>query len=141
MHLVLGLCSNHCFPLRLLEAPQKDPQNMDQMSKPHHSEASSGVDSKHKPQHSQVRFANVTEEIGPSEQSVSSQDPPLDGQSPSSAAPAQKPDDEIRSLAASFQRSQLQESRLQNFSYDPISLPSSRVCCISAWHDMFHRKT
>lgn len=105
------------------------------MSEPHQSEAPSGVESKHKPQPSQVRFSTVTEEIGPSEQSVSSQEPPVDGQSPSSAAAGQKPDDEIRSLAASFQRSQLQESRLQNFSYDPVSLPSSRVSveCLSTW--------
>lgn len=101
------------------------------MSEPQQSETPSGGESKHRPQHSQVRFSTVTEEIAPSEQSVSSQDPPVDGQSPASAALGQKPDDEIRSLAASFQRSQLQESRLQNFSYDPVSLPSSRVCYTS----------
>lgn len=81
-------------------------------------------ESKHKPHHSQVRFSTVTEEINPPGQSASTQDP----QTPSSADQNPKSDDEIRNLAASFQRSQLQESRLKNFSYDPVSLPSSRVC-------------
>ena len=87
----------------------------------------SDADAKSKAQPGQVRFSSVTEEIGPSEQPVSAQDPPAEGQS-SLSSPQEKSDDEIRSLAASFQRSQLQESRLRNFSYDPVSLPSSRVC-------------
>ena len=87
----------------------------------------SDADAKSKTQPGQVRFSSVTEEIGPSEQPVSAQDPPAEGQS-SLSSPQEKSDDEIRSLAASFQRSQLQESRLRNFSYDPVSLPSSRVC-------------
>lgn len=87
----------------------------------------SDADAKSKAQPGQVRFSSVTEEIEPSEQPVSAQDPPVEGKS-SLSSPQEKSDDEIRSLAASFQRSQLQESRLRNFSYDPVSLPSSRVC-------------
>lgn len=69
----------------------------------------------------QVRFSSVTEEIEPSEQSASAL-------SPESGAPSEKQDEDLRSLAASLQRSQLQESRLGKFSFDPLSLPSSRVC-------------
>ena len=72
-------------------------------------------DSKSKSHPSQVRFSSVTEEIEPSEQQAAS-------------ATTRKQDDDIRSLAASLQGTQLQESRLRNFSFDPLSLPSSRVC-------------
>lgn len=98
------------------------------------------AESKHKPHQGQVRFSTVTEEINPVGQSVSTQDPSLDaGGAPSSADQNQKSDDEIRSLAASFQRSQLQESRLQKFSYEPVSLPSSRVCSTLRLGSKLHR--
>ena len=90
-------------------------------------EASDADSSKLKSQPGQVRFSSVTEEIEPSVKSVSAQDPALEGK-PSSSIANQSSDEEIRSLAATFQRSQLQESRLRNFSYEPVSLPSSRVC-------------
>lgn len=90
-------------------------------------EASDADDSKSKPQPGQVRFSSVTEEIEPSVKSPSAQDSALGGK-PSSSIPNQTSDEEIRTLAATFQRSQLQESRLRNFSYEPVSLPSSRVC-------------
>lgn len=90
-------------------------------------EASDADPKSNKAHHGQVRFSSVTEEIEPSGQS-SALDPVVEGQQSSSPAQDQRPDDDIRSLAASFQRSQLQESRLRNFSFDPVSLPSSRVC-------------
>ncbi|PLB42074.1 putative protein kinase [Aspergillus candidus] len=71
-------------------------------------------DTKSKSHPSQVRFSSVTEEIEPSEQQTAS-------------AMGQKQDEDLRSLAASLQGTQLQESRLRNFSFDPLSLPSSRV--------------
>ncbi|KAL5362367.1 kinase-like domain-containing protein [Aspergillus floccosus] len=77
-------------------------------------------DAKSKQPPSQVRFSSITEEIEPSEQSASAL-------SPGSGSPSEKQDDDLRSLAASLQRSQLQESRLGKFSFDPLSLPSSRV--------------
>ena len=36
--------------------------------------------------------------------------------------------EEIRSLAVSLQKSRLQESRMSNFAFEPVSLPVSRVC-------------
>ncbi|EAW13051.1 putative protein kinase [Aspergillus clavatus NRRL 1] len=78
-------------------------------------------ESMHKAHPSQVRFSTITEEIEPPELSEALQTPP-----PDSSAP-RKDDEDLRALAASLQSSQLQETRLRNFSYDPISLPSSRA--------------
>ncbi|KAA8652529.1 hypothetical protein EYZ11_002641 [Aspergillus tanneri] len=79
-------------------------------------------DFKSKTQPGQVRFSSVTEEIEPSDPSASVQ---LSENYPAEDQKQQV--DQIRSLAASLQRSQLQESRLGKFSYEPVSLPSSRV--------------
>ena len=35
--------------------------------------------------------------------------------------------EEIRSLAMTLQKSRIQESRMSNFAYEPVSLPASRV--------------
>lgn len=80
-------------------------------------------DYKAKSQPGQVRFSTITEEIEPGDSSAPPQVPPADD-----SLKDQKQEEELRSLAASLQKSQLQETRLRQFSYDPISLPSSRVC-------------
>ena len=83
------------------------------------------ADAKSKSQPGQVRFSSVTQEIQPSQAMLSpvSENPQQLDQS------KQAPDEEeLRSLAMSLQRSQLQESRLRNFSFEPMSLPPSRVC-------------
>ncbi|KAL5341574.1 Pkinase-domain-containing protein [Aspergillus crustosus] len=78
-------------------------------------------DAKFKQQPGQVRFSSINEEYEPPES-------PTAGDAPASGPPTdQKQEDDLRSLAASLQKSQLQESRLFNFSYDTVSLPSSRV--------------
>lgn len=86
------------------------------------------ADAKSRAQPSQVRFSSITEEIAPSRSDLS----PVPEQVPQSQ---QKPptDEELRSLAMSLQSSQLQESRARNFSFEPMSLPSSRVC-YSSFH-------
>ncbi|GMF77842.1 unnamed protein product [Aspergillus oryzae] len=76
-------------------------------------------ENKSKTQPSQVRFSSTTEEIEPSAATGGPGLTPIE-------TPKQM--DDLRSLAASLQKSQLQESRLGSFSYDPVSLPSSRVC-------------
>jgi hypothetical protein len=83
------------------------------------------ADAKSKSQPGQVRFSSVTQEIEPSKTVLS----PV-SESPSQLdPPRQAPDEEeLRALAQSLQRSQLQEHRLRNFSFEPMSLPSSRVC-------------
>lgn len=78
-----------------------------------------------KVQPGQVRFSTITEEIEPPDSSNTPQSPEQE-----SAIPP-KENDDLQRLAESLQSSQLQETRLRNFSYDPVSLPSSRVC---TWH-------
>jgi len=82
----------------------------------------SGADpeAKLRSQPGQVRFSNVTQEIEPSAQSPEPEQAQAD-------TPKKTTDEELRSLAMSLQSTQLQESRLRNFSYDPMSLPASRV--------------
>ncbi|KAJ5218863.1 uncharacterized protein N7498_000962 [Penicillium cinerascens] len=83
----------------------------------------SGADdsnAKSRSQPGQVRFSSVTHEIEPSLQSPEPEKAQAD-------TPKKTTDEELRSLARSLQSSQLQESRLRNFSFDPMSLPTSRV--------------
>ncbi|OQD74766.1 hypothetical protein PENDEC_c009G03984 [Penicillium decumbens] len=82
----------------------------------------SGADpeAKSRSQPGQVRFSNVTQEIEPSAQSPEPEQAQAD-------TPKKTTDEELRSLAMSLQSTQLQESRLRNFSYDPMSLPASRT--------------
>lgn len=85
------------------------------------------ADAKSRAQPTQVRFSSITEEIEPGRSELS----PVPEQPQQSLLDEQKlPTDEeqLRSLAMSMQGAQLQESRLRNFSFDPMSLPSSRVC-------------
>ncbi|KAL4890203.1 Pkinase-domain-containing protein [Aspergillus ambiguus] len=81
---------------------------------------SANDDAKSKQQPGQVRFSSVTEEIEPSVHSGSALSP---GPPPTGS----NQDDDLRSLAASLRSSQLQESRMGKFSFDPVSLPPSRV--------------
>ncbi|OKP10582.1 Serine/threonine-protein kinase oca2 [Penicillium subrubescens] len=82
------------------------------------------ADAKSKSQPGQVRFSSVTQEIEPSKTMLS----PVSETPSQPESLRQAPDEEeLRSLAQSLQRSQLQESRLRNFSFEPMSLPSSRV--------------
>lgn len=85
-------------------------------------QAESNPDAKSGSQPAQVRFSSVNQEIEPSSMlsPVSEKSVP-DSQSQDTNA------EDLRSLAISLQRSQLQESRLRNFSFEPMSLPSSRV--------------
>ncbi|KKZ67901.1 hypothetical protein EMCG_06430 [[Emmonsia] crescens] len=78
-------------------------------------------DSRPSSQHGQqaVRFASVNQEIEPAFSIQESNEP-----SNTTMAPT---NDEIQSLSMQLQKSRLQEARLQNFSFDPVSLPASRV--------------
>lgn len=85
------------------------------------------ADAKSRAQPTQVRFSSITEEIEPGRSELS----PVPEQPQQSLFDEQKQatdEEQLRSLAMSMQGAQLQESRLRNFSFDPMSLPSSRVC-------------
>ncbi|OKL56311.1 hypothetical protein UA08_08431 [Talaromyces atroroseus] len=74
-----------------------------------------------------VRFASVNQEIEP-EQSLQSPAPEQNQQNgPIAANLDADAKDELRSLAISLQDTRLQESRLRNFAFEPVSLPVSRV--------------
>jgi hypothetical protein len=70
--------------------------------------------------HPGVRFADNLEEIDPLSTDSGANTRPV-----ADLAPEAK--EEIRNLAMSLQKSRLQESRLTNFAFEPVSLPASRV--------------
>lgn len=126
-------------PAHVLGLTQLSPSVSNPTSNPAKMSAQPGADSsdqesKSKAQPSQVRFSSVTEEIEPSDPSASA----LPAGNLPAVSPSQQ-DEELRSLAASLQRSQLQESRMGKFSFDPVSLPSSRVCPPPPGPDQFFR--
>ncbi|KAI1877178.1 hypothetical protein JX265_000048 [Neoarthrinium moseri] len=74
-----------------------------------------------------VRFASKVEEFGP-EAGQTRIEPTKDASSPSSIS--QPPDvtpEQLRELTKSLAESRLQEQRMKSFSYQPFSLPASRV--------------
>jgi hypothetical protein len=74
-----------------------------------------------------VRFNSVTQEISPSEQS--------DSIHPAKITTGQDRDDQLsdaqkkdlRDISLSLQQSRIQSSRMDQFVFDPVSLPPSRV--------------
>lgn len=71
---------------------------------------------------SNVRFAAQDEEIDPLDESR--RNSKLDNETEELSPEAHE---QIRSLAISLQKSRLQESRMSNFAYEPVSMPPSRV--------------
>lgn len=71
---------------------------------------------------SNVRFAAEDEEIDPLDESRRNSNLDNDNEELSPEAHEQ-----IRSLAMSLQKSRIQESRMSNFAYEPVSMPPSRV--------------
>lgn len=73
-----------------------------------------------------VRFANDIQEIEPAE-AVHDMTAPAakEGKDYEDLTPQAK--EEIKNLAMTLQKSRLQETRMANFTYEPISLPASRV--------------
>ena len=74
-----------------------------------------------------VRFASHNLEIGPSGSvqtgtTAGAPTPPAQVGRTSSGT-----DDDLRNLTLGLRKSRLQERRLHNFAFDPVSLPASRV--------------
>lgn len=67
-----------------------------------------------------VRFAAQEETIEPVKDLTNSGDKRADDLSPEAH-------EQIRNLAITLQKSRLQESRMANFAYEPVSMPPSRV--------------
>lgn len=84
------------------------------------------------PEHQQlaVRFASVNQEIEPEKSAESPAPPPADHDSRRDSGRADldpRTKDDLRALAMRMEKSRLQESRLRNFAFEPVSLPASRV--------------
>jgi hypothetical protein len=69
----------------------------------------------------------VNQEIEPELSQLSELSSPVVEESHLSHAASPKAQEELRSLALSLQKSQLQESRFRHFAFEPVSLPPSRV--------------
>ncbi|KKA21478.1 Protein kinase [Rasamsonia emersonii CBS 393.64] len=121
--------TNHVIsPSELLES---QPAKQDPPAQPSAVHDSANSDSKPAAGHPHaVRFASVNEEIDPDPR-MQLQFSPDSGQEeearPISNDLEPSAKDELRSLAVSLQKSQLQESRLRHFAFEPVSLPPSRV--------------
>lgn len=80
-----------------------------------------------------VRFASGVQEIQPVHSIHQMVMPPgQEVKSSEDLTPEAK--EEIRNLAMTLQKSKLQESRLSNYAFEPVSLPPSRVCQECPWH-------
>ena len=72
-----------------------------------------------------VRFSDNNQEIEPS-QELHHTITETDGKERQDVPPEiQK---ELRDLSISMQKSHLQSRRMENFAFEPVSLPTSRVC-------------
>ncbi|KAJ5945839.1 Protein kinase [Penicillium verhagenii] len=90
-------------------------------------QAESDPDAKSRSQPGQVRFSSVNQEIEPSSMLSPVSEQSLPDSHHQEFRQRDPHEDDMRSLAMSLQSTQLQESRLRNFSFEPMSLPSSRV--------------
>ena len=76
-----------------------------------------------------VRFSSVNEEISPEtslqfvETLTSNSEKPREELSPEAQ-------EEIRNLSMTLQKSRCQARRMENFSFEPVSLPASRVSTV-----------
>jgi hypothetical protein len=73
-----------------------------------------------------VRFSSATEEIEPDPAVQPTESLTMPDHIPKEQL-SPEAQEEIRSLSMSLQQSRLQSKRLENFSYEPVSLPVSRV--------------
>ena len=78
------------------------------------------------PQPQTVRFSSVNQEIEPVQSTASSAALPSE-RSNSDAELSSQAHDERVTLSQSLQGSQLQQRRMSNFGFEPVSLPASRV--------------
>lgn len=79
-----------------------------------------------------VRFASGVQEIEPSSSlhtvpTIDSERESLEKGESIGEGLSPEAKEEIRTLAMTLQKSKLQESRIKNFSFEPVSLPASRV--------------
>lgn len=78
-----------------------------------------------------VRFKSTVQEIDPQKSRTLSNSVHSNNDSPAEVSP-----EDIRALSKSLQGHRLQERRMNIFSFEPYSLPASRVCLTQACFDI-----
>jgi hypothetical protein len=84
-------------------------------------------DAEHDSHNQAVRFSSVTQEIPPSEQNNSIHLVNIFTGKDQAAKLSDEQKKELRDISISLQQSRIQSSRLDQFVFDPVSLPPSRV--------------
>lgn len=75
-----------------------------------------------------VRFSDVHEEIEPSDAVQDVAHLTASANPPNHDAPlSPHAEEELRNLSSTLQKSRMQAKRMENFSFEPVSLPPSRV--------------
>ena len=100
-------------------------RHLDATGPPGNPEIETSTDSKDKAGSSGVRFVSGVQEISASKNESARKCSAEDSKEIEDISPDAKED--IRNLAMSLQKSKLQESRMHNFQFEPVSLPASRV--------------
>ncbi|KAL6710220.1 Nitrogen permease reactivator protein [Coniothyrium glycines] len=74
-----------------------------------------------------VRFSDVNEEIQPAEAVQSMADITDSGKSPQDGPLSPQAEEELRTLSSTLRQGRYQAKRMENFSFEPVSLPPSRA--------------
>jgi hypothetical protein len=82
-----------------------------------------------------VRFSDVTQEIEPEEAVRDVAELTGTDKAPNDGPLSPQAEEELRNLSSTLQKSRMQAKRMENFSFEPVSLPPSRV---SKPHELAH---
>jgi hypothetical protein len=74
-----------------------------------------------------VRFSDVREEIEPEQAVKDVADLTGSAKAPQNGPLSPQAEEELRNLSTTLQKSRMQAKRMENFSFEPVSLPPSRV--------------
>jgi hypothetical protein len=74
-----------------------------------------------------VRFSDVNQEIEPEQAVRDVADLTGTAREPQDGPLSPQAEEELRNLSTTLQKSRMQATRMENFSFEPVSLPPSRV--------------
>jgi hypothetical protein len=78
-----------------------------------------------------VRFSDVNQEIEPEKAVESLCELTGSGKDARDGPLSAQAEEELRNLSSTLQKSRCQAKRMENFSFEPVSLPPSRVSSVS----------
>lgn len=81
-----------------------------------------------------VRFSDVHQEIEPEEAVRDVAELTGTAKAPEDGPLSPHAEEELRNLSSTLQKSRMQAKRMENFSYEPVSLPASRVSQPLVWY-------